>query len=115
MEALNLIRSIRLHRRFHGAIILRGEGIPADDSGLVEQYESQTPQAEEVAAEGLLHGMTVAATQELHSQNMGAILRWGDINFSTFAFDLLALLNGTYRPGYASSFHGLEIQDSEST
>ena len=28
---------------------------------------------------------------------------WADINFASFAFDLLALLNGTYRSGFMST------------
>jgi hypothetical protein len=32
-----------------------------------------------------------------------------------FAFDLLALLNGTYEPGRASSFHGLDFSHLKST
>jgi hypothetical protein len=30
-------------------------------------------------------------------------------NFSAFAFDLIAMMNGTYRQGFASSFHGLSF------
>jgi len=34
---------------------------------------------------------------------------WSDIEFVTFAFDVLALLNGTFKPGLISSFHGLDF------
>ena len=38
---------------------------------------------------------------------LGALLHWSEGAFSQFAFDLLAMLQGTYRAGYASSFYGL--------
>ena len=32
---------------------------------------------------------------------------WGEELFITFAFDILAKLNGSFNPNYISSFHGL--------
>lgn len=111
MEALNLIRNIQFQRPFYGAVILRGEGNHPDATALVEKYYSDVPHAELNGPEGLLSGMVMSATTQLHSLNVGATLRWGDIGFSQFAFDLLAILKGTYRRGFASSFHGMEIPD----
>lgn len=38
---------------------------------------------------------------------INAILLWNRIGFSMYAFDILALLRGTYKPGFVSSFHGV--------
>jgi hypothetical protein len=40
------------------------------------------------------------------------MLTWFSQNFPMFAFDIVALLNGTYRPGMVSSFHGLILGGS---
>lgn len=39
----------------------------------------------------------------------GLELHWVPEEFSRFAFDLIAFLNGTYSPGKASSFHGTSV------
>jgi hypothetical protein len=110
VEALNLLRDANFQRTFYGATILRGEGKDPDDTGISRKYFSELPLKEMLTANGLLHGMTMTATKESNSHQLGAMLKWSDTSFSEFAFDLLALLNGTYRPGYASSFHGLELR-----
>jgi hypothetical protein len=37
------------------------------------------------------------------------MIDWSSANFVIFAFDLIAWLNGTYRNGFVSSFHGVDI------
>ena len=58
---------------------------------------------------GRLAHLTMTATREVHGQHLGAMMMWMDANFSMFAFDILAMLKGIYRPGRASSFHGLDF------
>jgi hypothetical protein len=109
LEALNPLRGLELHRTFYGAVILRGEGLHPDDTGLVRLFHSNLRHEEILPPNGLLGGMSMTSTTELNGQHLGAMLMWGDINFSDFAFDLLALLNGTYRRGFASSMHGIDF------
>lgn len=52
----------------------------------------------------------MTATKESNGRHIAAMSLWGDVNFSTFAFDVLALLNGTFRRGFVSSFHGFDFQ-----
>lgn len=35
---------------------------------------------------------------------------WSESNFALFAFELISIMNGTYRPGFSSSFHGLSFR-----
>jgi hypothetical protein len=44
--------------------------------------------------------------------NLVARRAWGDANFSGFAFDLIALLNGTFRESFVSSLHGFNFRAS---
>ena len=41
--------------------------------------------------------------------SLGVEAMWTESQFVTFAFDLLALLNGTYRQNFASSLYGIEL------
>jgi hypothetical protein len=113
MEPLNLLGSLELGRGFYGAIILRGEGLHHDDTAIAQKYQSLEPIPEIFTEGGLLHGMAMTASRMLNECHIGATLMWSDTNFSKFAFDLLALLNGTYRSGFASSMHGIEIPRSK--
>lgn len=56
--------------------------------------------------EGLLHNTALTASIESNGAHRGAMLMWSPVNFSQFAFDLLAFLNGSYEPGRNASFHG---------
>ena len=112
IEALNLVRRIQLRRPFYGAVILRGESLHPDDTAIVQQYQSNEPVPAEWTEAGLLHGCG-SDSVESSGRRVRAMLMWADVNFSIFAFDLLAMVNGTYRMGFASSFHGLEIRGVE--
>jgi hypothetical protein len=109
-EALNILAGLEFQRFFYGSLILRGEGLDPDDTALIQKYRSDAPTPEVWAAAGLLHGFAKTGTTESDRGRHGVMLMWSDVNFSKFAFDLLACLDGTYQPGILSSFHGLEIQ-----
>jgi hypothetical protein len=51
---------------------------------------------------------SVRVTDELH---FGAMLLWTEMNFSQFAFDLIAIMQGTYEVGRLSTFHGIGTCD----
>lgn len=115
ISALNLVRDAQFQRTFYGPVILRGEGLNPDDAALIQKYYSSEPREADLAEGGLLQGITVTATTEWKGRHISALLGWSDADFSRFAFYLLALLNGTYRPGFASSLHGFDVRDAEST
>jgi hypothetical protein len=74
-------------RNFFGGVILRGEGRSEADSGRIKIGIETKPD------EIVLHGF----------------MTWVPSAFSMFAFDLVALLNGTYVPGFLSSFHAVNL------
>ena len=43
--------------------------------------------------------------------HFSAILSWAELHFSQFAFDLLAMMQGTYEVGRLSSFYGVGTRD----
>jgi hypothetical protein len=109
IEILDLVRDYEPQRRFHGPVILRGEGLDPNYTGVFTKLQSREPLQPIWAEKGLLQMFAGSGSKESSSDHILAHLTWGDTGFSGFAFDLLALLNGTYRPGFVSSFHGLDF------
>lgn len=108
--ALNsIVTGIRL-RGFQGGIILRGEGHTKQVTAKIDLVRSETAMTSTVKKpdRSLLSGWvdadSIKFTENLH---FGAILLWTEINFSRYAFDLVAFLNGTYENGRLSSIHAL--------
>jgi hypothetical protein len=109
LGALELFRGLQLGRPFYGGVVLRGEGLRLDETAMIELTVANEPMTPIFTDAGLLHGCAMSGTAEVGGQHWGAMLMWSDVNFSRFAFDLLALLNGTYQRGRVSSFHGLDL------
>jgi len=79
-------------------------------------FESDTPANTTVGKDkqSLLKGSPVSDTvQYSNNKYIGTMLTWSEANFSMFAFDLIALLNNTYRSGYISSMHGMSWHNPE--
>lgn len=111
MELLNLVRDYESQRMFYGPVVLRGEGIDSDHTGIFSKLRSNESKQPIWTEKGLLHGFALSGSKESSSGHTLSQFMWGDVNFSRFAFDLLALLNGTYRTGFSSSFHGFDFND----
>lgn len=109
IETLDLFRNLSFGRGFYGAVILRGEDLRADDAAKIELMVWDKPAAPMFLDSGLLSHIAMTGTSEIDGQHCGAMMQWTDVNFSSFAFDLLALLKSTYKQGFASSFHGLDL------
>jgi hypothetical protein len=43
-------------------------------------------------------------------EHLVCIFGWSESNFALFAFELIEVMNGTYRPGTLASKHGLRLQ-----
>ncbi len=56
-------------------------------------------------------GMAIVGSSE-HPGD-GVSLSWGENNFAVFAFDILAILRGTYEPGRVSSWHGMSVRNKD--
>jgi hypothetical protein len=112
MRPLTTIRelSLSLKRPFYGAVVLRGEGLHPNNTAKIQLTQSDKPIEATSLEGGGLANFTMTASREVAlGAHVGAIMMWMDANFSGFAFDILALLKGIYRPGRASSFHGLDF------
>lgn len=55
------------------------------------------------------HGMFFNDIKDAHNQYTGVMSTWSPMEFISFSFDVLALLNGTYRTGFVSSWYGMEL------
>src|SRR5262249_24306519 len=96
-------------RGFFGGLILRAEGHTTPHTGRVSLTRSETPMVNSLRVEitplgeiGLLD--SVEAAPGVH---IGVSLDWSEANFAKFAFDLIAIIQGTYDPMYLSSFYGM--------
>jgi hypothetical protein len=103
-------------RGFMGGLVLRAEGHTAPASGRMSITNSETPIETNVGRGkspisefGL--SSSIQVTDKLH---LGALITWHESNFAQFAFDLVALLQGTYQNGRVSSFYGLGKSFTES-
>ena len=89
---------------------MRGEGLDEDRAARIAPFAGRTSFESDVgrAKESLVDALMVLSNTRLMPDNSlyGVNLSWGEVNFAGFAFDIVALLNGTFRPRYVSSFHG---------
>jgi hypothetical protein len=104
-------------RGFFGGLILRAEGDNAPRSGRIELLESRQPFPRMFT--GRRTSISAFATSSSHefSENchIGAMTKWQEMNFAGFAFDLVAMLQGTYVQRRLSSFYGVGDSSHEGT
>ncbi len=94
-------------RGFFGGMILRGESHTLPHTGCICLTQSEEPTSGLLPDTPLLEigiSDTVQIAEKVH---LGAMISWSEAGFAQFAFDLLAMLQGTFRPGYVSSFYGV--------
>ena len=94
-------------RGFFGGMILRGEGHTLPHSARVLLTQSEEPSSGSVPSSPLLEIGISDTVQVADRVHIGAMIQWAEAGFAQFAFDLLAMIQGTFRPGYLSSFYGI--------
>jgi hypothetical protein len=95
-------------RGFIGGIVLRGEGHTLPHTGRLQLMRSETPiEGSDPKKIPLLESGWSQSKKLAEKVNIGASLIWSEPTFAQFAFDLVALLGGTYEIGRMSSFYGL--------
>jgi hypothetical protein len=110
IRALDALKALtNLRRPPYGAVILSGEGRPDDDSALAQLFRTEEPMSAFELSERLLTHICMSDTEKIAGENIGVTLSWRDVNFSAFAFNLLAVMTGRFRQGFVSSFHGLDL------
>lgn len=96
-------------RGFFGGIVLRGEGHTAPVTGRIDLTQSE--KAQDLKLDGkpehLLEWGTTKTLELAEKVHIGATINWTEYFFAQFAFDLIAMIQGTYQPGRVSSFYGL--------
>ena len=107
--ALNSLKTGFLQlKNFNGGIILRGEGFARQLSGSLKFLTSNSKIKSNIMKpnvsllSGGNTGDPIKINEELY---LTPSLFWGEVFFSQYAFDLVALLNGTFQTGMVSSFH----------
>jgi len=103
-EIVNLHRD--LMRFFYGGCILSCKTQGDDATATFGVFECETAMEQFGSlTESIYSSATLPGPPHL-----GMECSWSDIRFADFAFDILALLNGTFRRGSVSSFHGLDMR-----
>ncbi len=109
-QALNsIIEGIDL-RGYIGGLILRGEGHTKQLTGKIDLFSSETATISTVKKpdRSLLISSHMSDSRTIKDNfNLGANLIWFKHNFSGYAFDLVARLNGTFEIGRISSYHAI--------
>lgn len=108
--ALNNLLAGDSLRGFFGGIVLRGEGKPGEESGIMslglfnspEDYSALTDKSRSLLDFGLSE-----SAKKADNKHLALILQWQDINFAKFAFDIVAILSGRYKSGMLSSLYGV--------
>ena len=110
----NVIRG-NIPRGYVGGLILRGEGIPEENTAVIDILLSESEMCSTVGSdkESLITGTPLSDSICFNGKHIGTMLTWNEANFSIFAFNLLSQLSGTYRPGYLSSMHGMSWMNPE--
>ena len=104
-------------RGYFGGIILRGEGHTLPSAARLSLIRSETPLPKMLASteiplsgvvENFLNGTGISESVQLSDNfHYSCELWWLEDSFARFAFDLLAMLRGTYQLDRASSWYGL--------
>jgi hypothetical protein len=107
-QVLDIFRDATFQRAFYGAVVLRGEG-RGDQTGYITKTVGDDPMKPFWMDEGLLGNFAFPASVPIEGKHFGSMIQWSMLHFADFAFDLLALLKGTFERGRASSLHGLDF------
>ncbi|MFC1936288.1 DUF6602 domain-containing protein [Chloroflexota bacterium] len=92
-------------RGFKRAFILSGEGHEEEKSGYLKLYKSGEKMSSSVGKRDSLLGNVWSNSYKIGDNLFGlGLLDWSTENFARFAFDLLAILNGTH-DAFISSFY----------
>ena len=116
LRLLNKLVPANLLRGFFGGIVLSAEGINQKNTGRFlymlgggEPFSLAKAKGRtltSIARDGI-GGVWSDSVEVSPGQYLTCMFSWLEANFSFFAFDLIAMMNGTYNPGLLSSRHGL--------
>jgi len=104
-------------RGYLGGIVLRGENLLPELAGNIELFVGDQPQVTDIGKNkvSLIRQNVLPFSSSIEiseNRHIGAMVSWTGAAFSKWAFDILALLNGTYRQGFLSSKYGMTWRTS---
>jgi hypothetical protein len=108
-KILEEIRNLSINRSFYGAMILRGEDKNPHDTALIQLTRGEKPHEAIITKKGLLNGLTQTKTIDVGGQHKSALMIWEDINFSKFAFELLASIKRYQTPRSIPNYYGYDF------
>ena len=124
VQALSDVSEARGIRGFSGGIILRHEDSPTDSGEFYLSYSETESNTDKNLAQGLAIGKSIKLSDNCKRRLKSVapryeyayeapILIWDESVFSRFAFDLIAMLQGTFARGRISSWYGLGTAKQE--
>jgi len=107
--ALSAVISDISLRGFVGGLVLRAEGNTSEQAGRIVLTQSEIPIESSIKRwkTPLMEFGMSASVQISEKVHIGAMISWSESAFAQFAFDLVAMLQGTYEVGRLSSFYGM--------
>ena len=116
LQLLNKLVPTNLLRGFFGGAILSAEGVNSRNTGRfrymlgggeplsLAKVKGRTLTS--IARDGA-GGVWSDSIEISPGQYLTCMFDWAEANFSQLAFDLIAMMNGTYNPGLLSSWYGM--------
>jgi len=93
-------------RVWPGGLILRGEGLRRELSATIGLTHNTNSPPVPIGPMGSdLLDLAWSESKQFGGTYWSAVMQWTSNEFSKFAFDVLAMLNGTYQPGRSSTNH----------
>lgn len=117
LQLLNKLVPTNLRRGFFGGIVLSAKGVDQRNTARFRYFSDSEPLSlakiegrtlTSIAKEG--GGVWSDSVEVSPGVHLTCMFDWSASNFSMFAFDLIAMMNGTYDPGRGSSWHGLTFR-----
>lgn len=112
LQLLNTLMPTKLLRGFFGGIILSAEELDQRKTGRFAYVPVGSTPLSLAKVKGRtltsVEGMIWSDSMEKSpGEHFVCMFGWSESNFAVFAFELINVMNGTYRPGFSSSWHGL--------
>ena len=103
-------------RGYIGGLILRGHDRDPLEGAVIHPFSSTMSFDSSVGRreQSLLCDVSQSKSHPSGEQHLGVIVTWNTTAFAEFAFDLVARLAGTFKPGFLSSYHGFNYRTTSS-
>src|SRR5699024_6513551 len=105
-------------RRFYGGLILRKEVTNNNSSAKLMSVLADKPMMNDEGSMGLadrnlFENIVSKSLKVNESKYISVLISWSEMHFAQFAFDIIALMNGTYQTNRLSSMHGVGLSGYE--